>query len=111
MLFPKKLRNFKTTEKLIWTWIYLNGQNEYTMRSLRKELGISTGAFHYLIEGGLLRELVPPMGTKAGVYEAIHPEKEAAHREIEQILNSQVSNEEKVHQILEINKKERVNSE
>ena len=70
---PVTLIEGHPTEKLVWLYVAFNGQGEYSARGLAQELGVdktsTQTALQKLKEKGLLIELSPPQGRRAGCYE------------------------------------------
>ncbi len=70
--FPKDFQDLEPTDKLVWLYIALLGEGEYSARSLGDSLGVdknSAGsALSRLAEKGLLVRLRPAVGRRAGLY-------------------------------------------
>lgn len=72
---PDALRRYNLSEKLVWSYIERNGEDEYTARGLAEELGADknamNGALLRLRDDGWVIEVRPPSGRRAGIYRAV----------------------------------------
>lgn len=75
--FPEVLKNMTPTEKLVWVFIRINGENSYSGQMLADELGIfqanASTALTTLKHMGLILEIKPPTRGRggAGSYKAL----------------------------------------
>lgn len=76
---PDGLRTYRATEKMVWMYIALNGEDEYSARLLSEELGsvknVMASALTRLRDTGWLLEVKPPLGNRSGIYKTADPDK------------------------------------
>ena len=74
---PETLRQESAAKKLIWLYITINGEAEYSTRMLEEELGIQQGVcaryLRALTAEGWLERVRTPVAGKPGVYRALTP--------------------------------------
>lgn len=72
---PKELATYRATEKMVWLYIALNGEDIYSGRLLAEELGsvntVMSAALTRLHKSGYLVQVIAPSGRRPGMYKAV----------------------------------------